>query len=57
MLELQITQEYLGQATHLAYLAPLFKETLDADTYADGAAGATVARIVDGSVMAAGWAT
>ena len=36
MLELQITQEYLGQGTHLAYLAPLFKEMLDADTYADG---------------------
>ena len=53
MLELQITQEYLGQGTHLAYLAPLFKETLDADTYADGPQ-TTVAHIVDGSVMAAG---
>jgi len=53
MLELQLTQEYLGQGTHLAYLAPLFKETLDADTYADGPQ-TTVAHIVDGSVMAAG---
>ena len=35
-LELQITQEYLGQGTHLAYLAPLFKEVLDADTHAYG---------------------
>ncbi len=24
-MEFQITQEYLGQATHLVYLAPLFK--------------------------------
>ena len=36
MLELQITQEYLGQSTHLVYLAPMWKEVLDADTYADG---------------------
>src|SRR5690606_9635831 len=28
LLEFQITQEYLGFATHLAYLAPLFEETL-----------------------------
>jgi alpha-glucuronidase len=37
MLEVQITQEYLGRATHLVYLAPLFKETLDADTSCHGA--------------------
>jgi alpha-glucuronidase len=53
MLELQLTQEYLGQGTHLAYLAPLFKEVLDADTHAAGP-GTTVASIVDGSVMAKG---
>ena len=34
MAELQITQEYLGQSTHLVYLAPMWKEVLDADTYA-----------------------
>ena len=34
MAELQITQEYLGQSTHLVYLAPMWKEFLDADTYA-----------------------
>src|SRR5690606_27039819 len=28
MMEFQITQEYLGFATHLVYLAPLFKECL-----------------------------
>ena len=33
MMEFQITKEYLGFATHLVFLAPLFKETLDADTF------------------------
>ena len=36
MAELQITQEYLGHSTHLVYLAPMWKEFLDADTYAKG---------------------
>jgi alpha-glucuronidase len=49
MMEFQLTQEYLGFATHLVYLAPLFKECLDADTYAKGK-GSTVAHIVDGSL-------
>jgi alpha-glucuronidase len=48
MLELQITQEYTGQAQHLVYLAPQWKEVLDSDTYAKGP-GTTVAKIVDGS--------
>lgn len=48
-LELQITQEYLGGSLQLAFLAPLFKECLDSDTFRPGP-GATVARIVDGSV-------
>ncbi|MBP2276163.1 MAG: alpha-glucuronidase [Sphingomonas echinoides] len=48
MIEFQITKEYLGQATHLAYLGPLFEETLRADTLADGP-GSTVGRIVAGS--------
>lgn len=48
-LELQITQEYLGQGTHLVYLAPLFKECLKSDTYANGS-GSTVASIIDGSL-------
>src|SRR3546814_5733214 len=46
-LEVQITKEYLGFATHLVYLAPLFEETLDADTYARGK-GSTVAKVVEG---------
>ncbi len=48
MMEFQITQEYLGQGTQLVYEAPLMKEVLDADTYANGK-GATVASIIDGS--------
>ncbi|MBN1220904.1 MAG: alpha-glucuronidase [Anaerolineae bacterium] len=49
-LEVQITQEYLGQSIHLVYLADMWKEVLDADTYARGP-GSTVAKIVDGSVF------
>jgi alpha-glucuronidase len=49
MMEFQITQEYLGFATHLVYLAPLFKECLDSDTYAKGP-GSTVAKVIDGSL-------
>ncbi|WP_073295612.1 alpha-glucuronidase [Chryseobacterium polytrichastri] len=49
MAEFQITQEYLGFSNHLVFLAPLFKETLESDTYADGK-GSTVAKITDGSV-------
>jgi alpha-glucuronidase len=50
MMEFQITKEYLGFATHLAYLGPLFEEVLDADTHARGP-GSTVARVVDGSLF------
>ncbi|KAL2174925.1 glycoside hydrolase family 67 protein [Thermothelomyces heterothallicus CBS 202.75] len=35
-LELQITQEYLGQQAHLVYLAPMWKEILDFDFRVDG---------------------
>jgi alpha-glucuronidase len=49
-LELQITKEYLGEDTHLVYLAPLFKEVLDADTYVRGP-GSTVARVIDGTLQ------
>jgi alpha-glucuronidase len=50
MIEFQITKEYLGEDTHLVYLAPLFKEVLDADTYVRGE-GSTVARVIDGSLQ------
>ncbi len=49
-IEFQITQEYLGHATHMVYLAPMFKECLDADTYMKGA-GSTVSKIIDGSLV------
>jgi alpha-glucuronidase len=49
MMEFQITQEYLGQATNWVFLAPLFKEVLDSDTYAKGK-GSTVAKVIDGSL-------
>ncbi len=48
MLEVQITKEYLGQATHLVYATALFEETLKADTYRHGK-GTTVARIIGGT--------
>jgi alpha-glucuronidase len=49
MMEFQITQEYLGFATHLVYLSTLFKECLDSDTYAKGK-GSTVSKVVDGTL-------
>jgi alpha-glucuronidase len=50
MLEVQITKEYLGFATHLAYLAPMWEETLQADTWRRGK-GSTVAKVIDGSLF------
>jgi alpha-glucuronidase len=49
MLELQITKEYLGQGTSLAYLGPLFTEVLNANTYRGEGGGPTVAQVIDGS--------
>jgi len=46
VIEFQVTKEYLGFATHLAYLGPLFAETLAART---GRGAETVADVVDGS--------
>jgi alpha-glucuronidase len=54
MMEVQITREYLGFATHLVFLGPLFEEALRADTHAKGE-GSTVARVIDGSLH--GYAT
>ncbi|MBN1430184.1 MAG: alpha-glucuronidase [Anaerolineae bacterium] len=48
-LELQVAQEYFGQAIHLVYLAGMWKEVLDAETYSKGP-GSTVASTVDGSL-------
>lgn len=49
MVEFQITQEYLGFSNHLVFLAPLFKETLDSDTYAFGK-GSSIAKITNGTL-------
>ncbi len=49
MMEFQITKEYLGFATHLAYLGTLFEEALDSDTMVKGK-GSTVAKVVDGEL-------
>jgi len=50
MAELQITQEYLGQSTHLVYLAPMWKEFFDSDTYTAGP-GSLVAKVIDGTLQ------
>jgi alpha-glucuronidase len=49
MAELQVTQEYFGHSTHLVYLAPMWKEVLEADTYAAGP-GSLVSRVIDGTL-------
>lgn len=49
MLELQITQEYLGHSTHLVYLAPMWKEYFNFDLHAKGP-GSALARVVDGTL-------
>lgn len=47
-LELQITQEYLGQGTNLVYMAPLYSECLSSNTYSPNNES-TVASVIDGS--------
>jgi len=49
-LELQITKEYLGEDTHLAYLGSMWEEILKTDTFSLGS-GSTVARVVDGTLQ------
>ena len=49
MMEFEITKEYLGFATHLVYLGPLYEEVLSADTMVHGK-GSTVAKVIDGSL-------
>lgn len=50
VMELQITKEYLGFETHLAYLGVMWEEVFQADTYAKGE-GSTVARATDGKLF------
>src|SRR4051812_15056707 len=49
-MEFQVTKEYLGFNTHLAYLGTMWEEVLRSDTFARGA-GSTVARVIDGSLF------
>ena len=49
MMEFQLTQEYLGQGTHLVFEAPMFTEVLNTNTYAKGK-GSLVVKVVDGSL-------
>jgi alpha-glucuronidase len=49
-LELQITQEYTGQSTMLAYLAPMWEEVLKSDTHAPGRKR-LVGDVVDGTAQ------
>ena len=49
-IELQITQEYFGQARHTVFLAPMWKEVLDFDMRARGA-GTPVKALVSGKVF------
>ncbi|MDR3219917.1 MAG: alpha-glucuronidase [Dysgonamonadaceae bacterium] len=50
MPELQVTQEYLGFSNHLVFLASMWKEFLNSDTYCKGE-GSTVAKVTDGTVF------
>ncbi len=49
MPELQITQEYLGFSNHFVFLASMWREFLDSDTFAAGR-GSTVTKIIDGTL-------
>ncbi|MDP9079921.1 MAG: alpha-glucuronidase [Bacteroidota bacterium] len=49
MPEFEITKEYLGENIHLVFLATLWEELLNSDTYQAGK-GSTVARCTDGSI-------
>jgi alpha-glucuronidase len=49
-IELQITQEYFGQAQHLVYLVPYWKESLDFDLHA-GPAATPVKALAAGKVF------
>lgn len=50
VIELQITQEYFGQARHTVFLAPMWKDVLDFDLQAKGP-GTPVKALVAGKVF------
>ncbi|KEO75768.1 alpha-glucuronidase family glycosyl hydrolase [Anditalea andensis] len=49
MMEFQITQEYLGHDTHMAFLSNMYEEVLQTDTHAKGE-GSTVSKIISGNL-------
>ena len=49
MPEFQITQEYLGFANHFVFLASMWREFLDSNTYARGR-DSTVSSVIDGTL-------
>lgn len=49
MMEFQVTQEYFGFHTHLAYQGPLFEESLKTDTFVAGE-GSTLGKILEGKI-------
>ena len=49
MPELQITQEYLGFSNHFVYLATMWREFLDSETFAAGP-DSTVTKVVNGTL-------
>jgi alpha-glucuronidase len=53
-MEVQITQEYLGQQRHLVYIAPMWKEVLDFDMRVNGAA-TPVKQIISGNSFHRRW--
>ncbi|MDB5692420.1 MAG: aguA [Alphaproteobacteria bacterium] len=48
-IEVEITKEYLGFATHLAFLGTMWEEALASDTFARGR-GSTLAKVVEGAL-------
>jgi alpha-glucuronidase len=51
-IELQITQEYFGQARHTVFLVPMWKEVLDFDMHAKSGAPTPVKALVAGKTFA-----
>jgi alpha-glucuronidase len=51
-IELQITQEYFGQARHTVFLVPLWKEVLDFDMHTKPGAATPVKALVAGKTFA-----
>jgi alpha-glucuronidase len=50
-IELQVTQEYFGQAHHTVFLVPMWKETLDFDMHAKAGGQTPVKALVAGKVF------